>query len=205
MRIDEVRNNTEDSTNIIHTTDDLDHSISLPITTEITSKQKEFDSIQSILDKSIREKEFLMKSIAAETQLHKEVIRWMQALQELIWPSTEEQVVLGKPIGPNITNFNDISLLWYNRNIVEKLKCLLPLGLVHMEKAASIVGISEIEDVNMILTIFRWLSWINLALHMLRYPSTSFSLKRLLDATETIHVKDEKTIKLLNVILQRVG
>jgi len=186
-------------------------SISNSYTTK-SATQLEVENCHNILLKSEAEREALFRSISLETQLHREVVRWMQAMQELLWPTTDEQVYLGRPLSPSsssstnrITVDDDmmISLVTYTKTIMKQLQLLTPLGLIHMEKAASIVGIYAIEDVKYILDIFKWLSWINLTLHLLRLPPTTLALKRIIDSVQRLRFVDENIIKLLESILQR--
>mmetsp|Transcript_27861 Transcript_27861/g.46820 ORF Transcript_27861/g.46820 Transcript_27861/m.46820 type:complete len:513 (-) Transcript_27861:81-1619(-) len=166
-------------------------------------------------------------------------------MQELLWPSTEEQVVLGQPLGPvgdealhsvllrsggatnpspSPTSSSSSSggggenaattaptgrgtgtVLAYNRYLLSHLPSLLPIGLVHMERAAALVGILSLDDVVIVLEAFRWMSWVNLCLHMLRLPPTTAALRRLLDVTRGMRCTDDKIIKLLTSVLQRSG
>jgi hypothetical protein len=176
--------------------------------------QLELEHYHNVLMKSEAEREALFRSISLETQLHREVVRWMQAMQELLWPTTDEQVYLGRPLGPppRVTvedvhteeeEDNWLCIATYTKGIMKQLQLLTPLGLVHMEKAASIVGIFAVEDVKYILDIFKWLSWINLTLHLLRLPPTTPALRRILDAVQGLRCADDKVVKLLSAILQR--
>jgi len=177
--------------------------------------QLELEHYHNVLMKSEAEREALFRSISLETQLHREVVRWMQAMQELLWPTTDEQVYLGRPLGPppRVTvedihteeeeEDNGLCIATYTKGIMKQLQLLTPLGLVHMEKAASIVGIFAVEDVKYILDIFKWLSWINLTLHLLRLPPTTPALRRILDAVQGLRCADDKVVKLLSAILQR--
>ena len=177
--------------------------------------QLELEHYHNVLMKSEAEREALFRSISLETQLHREVVRWMQAMQELLWPTTDEQVYLGRPLGPppRVTvedvhteeeeEENGLCIATYTKGIMKQLQLLTPLGLVHMEKAASIVGIFAVEDVKYILDIFKWLSWINLTLHLLRLPPTTPALRRILDAVQGLRCADDKVVKLLSAILQR--
>jgi hypothetical protein len=176
--------------------------------------QLELEHYHNVLIKSEAEREALFRSISLETQLHREVVRWMQAMQELLWPTTDEQVYLGRPLGPPPRVMVDdvyteeeeergLCIAAYTKGIMKQLQLLTPLGLVHMEKAASIVGIFAVEDVKYILDIFKWLSWINLTLHLLRLPPTTPALRRILDAVQGLRCADDKVVKLLSAILQR--
>ena len=178
--------------------------------------QLELEHYHNVLMKSEAEREALFRSISLETQLHREVVRWMQAMQELLWPTTDEQVYLGRPLGPpprvtveDVFTEDDeeeergLCIATYTKGIMKQLQLLTPLGLIHMEKAASIVGIFAVEDVKYILDIFKWLSWINLTLHLLRLPPTTPALRRILDAVQGLRCADDKVVKLLSAILQR--
>ena len=182
-----------------------------------SATQLELEHCHNVLSKSEAEREALFRSISLETQLHREVVRWMQAMQELLWPTTDEQVHLGRPLAPpprvmiddtsssssSYTEGDVLSIASYTEGIMKQLQLLTPLGLVHMEKAASIVGIFAVEDVKYILDIFKWLSWINLTLHLLRLPPTTPALRKILDAVQGLRCADDKVVKLLSAILQR--
>ena len=143
---------------------------------------------------------------AAFHRLHREIFRWMSAMQELLWPGSDEQkVALGRPVGPTspLNTNSSVSVLEYNRSILSHLPSLLPVGLVHMEKAAALVGIESLDDVALALEAFRWMSWTNVCLHLLRTPPTTTALRRLLEAPKGMSVADEKIMKLLTGVLQR--
>ena len=213
-----IKNNYTSSSSISST-------INMSNTITASSKsatQLELEHCHNVLSKSEAEREALFRSISLETQLHREVVRWMQAMQELLWPTTDEQVYLGRPLAPpprvmiddtssssssssssSYTEGEVMSIASYTEGIMKQLQLLTPLGLVHMEKAASIVGIFAVEDVKYILDIFKWLSWINLTLHLLRLPPTTPALRKILDAVQGLRCADDKVVKLLSAILQR--
>lgn len=171
---------------------------------KLTTAQREVDQLRAQLAKTVADKEKLGSAIAIETRMHKDIFRWMHAMQELLWPSTDEQVMLGNPVGPTATApVNSESVLEYNRTILSYLTSMLPLGLQHMERAAALVGIVSLEDVAAVLDAFRWMGWVNLCLHMLRNAPTTPALRRLLDGGKDIKCADEKILKLLNGVLQR--
>jgi hypothetical protein len=171
---------------------------------KLAAAKREVDQLQGSVARSFTEKDKLGRAIAAETQLHKEVFRWMQAMQELLWPATEEQVALGAPVGPSqAATLQGADVLAFCRGVLATLPSLLPVGLQHMERAAALVGIVRLEDVAVTLDAFRWMSWANLCLHLLRIPPTTPALRRLLDATRGLQFADEKILKLLHGVLQR--
>jgi hypothetical protein len=163
--------------------------------------------------KTVQEKEKLVRAITTETHLHKEVFRWMSAMQELLWPDDEQKIALGRPVGPtappvtsNSSSSSNVNVLAYNRSLLRLLPALLPVGLAHMEKAAALVGIQGLDDVALTLEAFRWMGWANLCLHLLRNPPTTTALKKLLEAPQVLcpNMADDKIIKLLSGVLQRV-
>lgn len=171
---------------------------------KLVAAKREVDQLHSAVMRAAAEKEKLARAVAAETTLHKEVFRWMQAMQELLWPCTEEQVALGAPVGPSSTApLQTADVLEYTRALLGQLPALLPVGLQHMERAAALVGIVRLEDVALTLDAFRWMGWANLCLHMLRMPPTTPALRRLLDASRGLQFVDEKVLKLLHGVLQR--
>jgi hypothetical protein len=171
---------------------------------KLLTAKREMDQLQLAVAKCAQEKEKLKEAITVETQLHKEVFRWMQAMQELLWPFTEEQVALGMPVGPSeAAPLRTTSVSEYTHALLGQLHMLLPVGLRHMERAAALVGILTLEDVALVLDAFRWMGWSNLCLHLLRFPPTTPVLRRMLDATRNLRYTDEKVIKLLQGVLQR--
>jgi hypothetical protein len=182
---------------------------SKPPIDKLLAAKAEADTMARNWAKSQMEKETLTRAITLETQLHREIFRWMQAMQELLWPSSDEQVALGRPVGPASGAINgggggnDKSVLEYNRGLLAYLSCMLPIGVVHMQRAATLVGIAAIEDVLSVLEAFKWMSWINLCLHFLRFPPTTPALKKLLDAAKPLRYADDKIIKALTGVLQR--
>lgn len=173
---------------------------------KILIAKRDYDQLEGAVNKAVQEKDKLGRAIALETQLHKEIFRWMQAMQELMWPCTEEQVALGRPVGPSVSApINTTSVLEYNRALLAQLTSLLPVGMTHMERAATLVGIVNLEDVALVLDAFRWMSWTNICLHMLRNPPTTPALRQLIDVTKNMRCIDEKVIKILSGVLQRAG
>lgn len=173
---------------------------------KIIAARREVEALANTALKAAVEKEKLTKAITTETALHREIFRWMQAMQELLWPSTDEQVALGRPVGPSDAAFSastDVSVLDYNRALLAHLPSMLPVGLVHMERAAALVGILTLDDVTVVLEAFRWMSWTNLCLHMLRLPPTTTALRRLMDAAKGMRCADDKIVKLLLGVQQR--
>lgn len=171
---------------------------------KLVTAKREVDQLHGAVLRAAAEKEKLARAISLETQLHKEVFRWMQAMQELLWPCTEEQVALGAPVGPSsAAPLQTADVLEYTRALLGQLPALLPVGLQHMERAAALVGIVRLEDVALTLDAFRWMGWANLCLHLLRMPPTTPALRRLLDATRGLQFVDEKVLKLLHGVLQR--
>lgn len=80
---------------------------------------------------------------------------------------------------------------------------LLPESVQNLYTKASSWNIDHIEDVMMVKDAFRWLSWCNLVLHLLRYPTNTPLLRQVLDVTKTLRVVDEKIVKLLTQVLQK--
>ena len=210
--------NTTDTTTIVNpTTSDTTTTNIVATTTpsiafsaadaeKILIAKRDYDQLEGAVNKAIQEKDKLGRAIALETQLHKEIFRWMQAMQELMWPCTEEQVALGRPVGPSVSApINTTSVLEYNRALLAQLTSLLPVGMTHMERAATLVGIVNLEDVALVLDAFRWMSWTNICLHMLRNPPTTPALRQLIDVTKNMRCIDEKVIKILSGVLQRAG
>ena len=183
-------------------------SATLPTSTaeRVLNAKREVMQLAANVTKSLQEKEKLSQAIQVETHLHREIFRWMSAMQELLWPGGDEQkAALGRPVGPSapLHTQSSLSVLEYNRAILGYLPALLPVGLVHMEKAAALVGIQTLDDVALALDAFRWMSWTNLCLHLLRNAPTTTSLRRLLDGARGLTMADDKIMKLLAGVLQR--
>jgi len=183
-------------------------SATLPTSTaeRVLNAKREVMQLAANVTKSLQEKEKLSQAIQVETHLHSEIFRWMSAMQELLWPGADEQkAALGRPVGPSAppNSQSSLSVLEYNRAILGYLPALLPVGLVHMEKAAALVGIQTLDDVALALDAFRWMSWTNLCLHLLRNAPTTTSLRRLLDGARGLTMADDKIMKLLAGVLQR--
>lgn len=179
---------------------------------KILSAKRDVMQMAANVGKTAQEKEKLVRAITTETHLHKEVFRWMSAMQELLWPDDEQKIALGRPVGPTAppatsnSSSSNVNVLAYNRSLLRLLPALLPVGLAHMEKAAALVGIQGLDDVALTLEAFRWMGWVNLCLHLLRNPPTTTALKKLLEAPQVLcpNMADDKIIKLLSGVLQRV-
>jgi len=82
---------------------------------------------------------------------------------------------------------------------------LLPQSVQNLYNKANAWQIGHIEDVMTLRDAFRWLSWCNLVLHMLRYPASTPLLRQVLEITKSLRVIDEKIVKLLTQILHKAS
>lgn len=89
------------------------------------------------------------------------------------------------------------------RDVSFKMSCLLPPSVQNLYDKANAWQISQVEDVVMVKDAFRWLSWCNLVLHVLRYPASTPLLRHVLDETKSMRVVDDKIVKLLSQVLSK--
>ena len=71
------------------------------------------------------------------------------------------------------------------------------------EDAVVVPDISNIEDVQLVLDAFRWMSWCSISLNLLRCPPTTVALRRLTDSASHLRLSDDKVVKLLSGISSR--
>ncbi len=89
------------------------------------------------------------------------------------------------------------------RDVSNKMSYLLPASVQNLYDKATAWQISQVDDVIMVKDAFRWLSWCNLVLHVLRYPASTPLLRSVLEETKTMRVVDDKILKLLSQILNK--
>lgn len=63
--------------------------------------------------------------------------------------------------------------------------------------------ISNIEDVELVLDAFRWMSWCSVSLNLLRCPPTTVGLRRMMESAAQLRLSDDKVVKLLSSISSR--
>ncbi len=63
--------------------------------------------------------------------------------------------------------------------------------------------ISNIEDVQLVLDAFRWMSWCSISLNLLRCPPTTVGLRRMMESAGQLRLSDDKVVKLLSSISTR--
>lgn len=111
----------------------------------------------------------LSSNIVLEGSRRFAIIEWMKAMQKVLWPTSSADLESGRPLGPE--HPRDDHKLGFDRFIqVDNRYVLLPDGMCTAADAAISLEIDKVEDVLTILDCFRWMSWCNVALHLIRVP-----------------------------------
>jgi hypothetical protein len=132
------------------------------------------------------------------------IIEWMKAMQKVLWPTSSADLESGRPLGPE--HPRDDHKLGFDRFVqADNRYVLLPDGMCTAADAAISLEIDKVEDVLTILDCFRWMSWCNVSLHLIRVPPTSVALKKVVDVTKLLRMVDDKIIKVFANILSRAG
>ena len=63
------------------------------------------ESVAAVVHRTQQDKAVLVEKVAHESRLYAEITRWMLALQEILWPTSEEQRILGAPLGLDEVRF----------------------------------------------------------------------------------------------------
>ena len=171
-------------------------------TTYIDRIRRELELAKLRLNESRADEQECIKQRALEENKREEIQNWMISIQAILWPSTPEEIEAGRPLGQD--NPPGFTLLQPHPSLdhLKLLRSLVPDIIRKTAQDAIDYGIDRIEDVNLVLEAFRWMSWCNLCLHGLRAPLSTRALKRLLDASSTLRA-DERVIRVLNGIASR--
>ncbi len=137
-----------------------------------SSLEKEIDFLKSGISRSTIELGNAKNIISEESSKITHIIQWMLMLQKIVWPVNEETLSFGIPLGCRVelAETSDSSLLDGGRTFFTSLltKNLLPDGLMTMAHTAIAMNIQDVEDVLLCVDAFRWMSWCNICLHLLR-------------------------------------
>eukprot|EP01038_Epipyxis_sp_PR26KG_P010367 gene10367-13929_t len=179
----------------------------------LVALHSEFEITRGNLVRAKQEGIALYQQSEAESSLCHEVMQWMNMMQTVIWPATPEQISLSHPLGPNPNNSHNSNedrrdkAMNYHDIVCHCLHHLqtglLPIALQYCSENATSMGISNIEDVMAVLDAFKWMSWCNLCLHIMRFPANTITLKKLVEEARNIRTADDKIIKFVSTILNR--
>ena len=128
----------------------------------------------------------------------------MKAMQKVLWPTSSADLESGRPLGPEHPK-QDHRLGFDRFNKSDCHYVLLPDGMCTAADAAISLEIDKVEDVITILDCFRWISWCNISLHLMRVPPTTMALKKIVDVTKLLRMVDDRIIKVFTNILTRAG
>lgn len=172
---------------------------------DVAGKVKELEQLRFILKRSQTELERVQLIRNVERNKLNSIMTWMEDIQNLLWPEDNlAMIALGAPLAPSTTDElsinSGLNLQEYPsamRNLSRLVENPLPVGLKQLSTSAEASGISEVEDVTIILDYFRWMSWCNLALHLLRFPAPTPLLRKVVECGKAIKCADEKIVKVL--------
>ena len=161
-------------------------------------------NMEKKIGKYNQELEELNTNIELETSRRGAIIEWMKAMQKVLWPTSSADLESGRPLGPE--HPRDDHKLGFDRFTQnDNHYVLLPDGMCTAADAAISLEIDKVEDVITILDCFRWMSWCNISLHLIRVPPTSIALKKIVDVTKLLRMVDDKIIKVFANIVARAG
>lgn len=153
-----------------------------------------------------REELALSQAIELERIKLQPICEWMNAMQGVIWPSNPEDLDIGRPLEPISIKHQGVSLGSFDEfssNNLNLRNGLLSVGMTRAAKAADALGIQQVEDVVSIFEGFKWMSWANICLHVLRRPAPTRALRSLIESANSLKMVDEKILKFLNGVYSR--
>ena len=176
---------------------------SAPTDPVIIAALAELAQLRNSMRLTMQELKNLNSAVALESEKVTPIINWMGKIQDILWPSPSDpvQVALGAPLDPLKYNHSlpsDSKYIDQIRVIMKLLDTsLLPPGMEQLQAEARAEGVDKIEDVALIVDAFKWMSWCNLALHVLRFPPPPKVLRKVAEAARPLKVVDEKIVKLV--------
>jgi hypothetical protein len=189
----------------------------LVLNNQLLAAQREIDQIRLQLLKTITERDKLSICISVETAHSSKTTRWMQKIQHVLWPSNNPDIKqigavtasrVGAPVGCAVTSMK--TLVGYlsknpGKEEWDSDKLLSPkmLEITREFVDGNIVAANSVEDVLLVVDAFRWMSWCNICLKILRCPPSTEFLRKLIDCAKPLRVTDDKVLKLLTGILSR--
>ena len=146
-----------------------------------TALRAEMESILLKLARIKAEEEEILSFFTLTLHQRFQLNDWMIGVQSLLWPKTSAEEDAGRPLLDS-----------------------LPIGIVHAGEQAIKCGLDKVHDVRMVVDGFRWMTWCFQCLEILRLPPTSRQMKRLLDAACNCRFADDKVLKIISGISQRI-
>ena len=171
------------------------HKIEISSTEELVQARSELEEAKNRFVQStiIQDQEF-RKGIL-ECEKFNDCQDWMVKVQRIIWPTNSEELTIGRPLGPDWPEGFHIEKKHLSQREQLLLRQLLPSGIITIVESAMALEIDKIDDVLSVLEHFRWMSWCNIALNVLRAPMSTIVLRRLLDAGGPLKFNDDKIMK----------
>ncbi len=149
--------------------------------TKISELKGSISTVRTRLNRARKEENELNTFFFLSLAGRYHVTEWMSAMQKILWPSNDAEDILGRPVEEG-----------------------LPIGVViHME-AAKTLGIQDFCDVLQLEEYFKWMAWCYQCLTRLRSPPKSSELKRLLVEGKKCKMAEEKIVKAVGAMLNRV-
>jgi hypothetical protein len=153
----------------------VDDRLSESLRLQKSTLEKEIEFVKSGIERSTVELVNAKKTVTDESGKITHIIQWMLMLQKIVWPVNEETLSFGIPLGSRL-GFTDpirpnVCPDDCERTLLTSLltKNLLPDGLMTMAHTAIAMNIQDVEDVLLCVDAFRWMSWCNICLHLLRF------------------------------------
>ena len=177
-----------------------------------TSLSSVIKTVSSELDQARERHEQSSVEEATHTELSEledsrqpEVIVWMQKIQAVMWPANSKDQDLGRPCGRDVIpqeqsfTVEDVQ----DRALTHLRTNLLPAYLFEMARSGINAGIGDIEDIVTVIEAFRWMSWCNVTLQVIRIPLTTVLLRKLVSAGEGLKMHDEKLLRFFRFLNMR--
>lgn len=137
------------------------------------------DAYKERIEACVTEENELSRMINIDDTKKAYLLQWMVAVQGMLWPTTNEDVMIGEPVTRG-----------------------LPHGVAKAMEAARACALDSLFCVKQVIEAFQWMTWTYQAQCALREPPTTAQLRKLLEFKPKI-VTEEKAMKILSGILSR--
>jgi len=157
----------------------------------------ELEDARKRLEASLRDEATANELVELELSHQKEIVSWMQKVQIALWPSNIKEADYGRPCGRDvIPATHSFSVEEVQERAMNHMRTnLLPPYIFDLARHGIEAGIGDIEDIVTVVEAFRWMSWCNVTMQVMRLPITTILLRKLISASEGLKMVDDKLLR----------
>lgn len=183
-------------------------------------KTIDLEAVSAELDRMHVERQQLTAQVQLEEEKKTVVTAWMADALRLIAPQTEVELQVSRATAQPLSPLNrqwqttcELSSSTVPSNAVKshveamsvlyaQLTVMLPPAGTALLQRAIVSGIHLVDDVQIVIDAFRWMSWCNLGLFLLRFPPPTPLLRRFI-AARPAKLCDDKILRHLQGVLSK--